>query len=61
MMNWGRVILGRVEHRVEYLVYYRVDYRILGEFLSKKVKFLLKSGEIFFKWVLVEYLFDCDP
>ena len=34
---------------------------ILGEFLSKKVKFLLQSGEIFFKWVLVEYLFDYDP
>ena len=41
MMNCGRVIRGRVEYRVEY----RVDYRILGEFLSKKVKFLLKSGE----------------
>ena len=37
MMNQGRVIRGRVE--------YRVDYRILGEFLSKKVKFLLESGE----------------
>ena len=37
MMNRGRVIRGRVE--------YRVDYRILGEFLSKKVEFLLKSGE----------------
>ena len=41
MMNRGRVIRGRVEYRVEY----RVDYRILGEFLSKKVEFLLESGE----------------
>ena len=57
MMNWGRVIRGRVEYRVKY----RVDYRILGEFLSKKVEFLLESGDIFFKWVLVEYLFDYDP
>ena len=30
---------------VEYWVKYQVDYRILGEFLSKKVKFLLESGE----------------
>ena len=44
MMNRGRVIWGRVEYRVEYLV----DYQILGEFLSKKVEFLLESGEIFF-------------
>ena len=57
MMNRGRVIRGRVEYQVEY----RVDYQILGKFLSKKVEFLLESGEIFFKWVLVEYLFDYDP
>ena len=44
MMTWGQVIRGRVEYRVEY----RVDYRILGKFLSKKVEFLLDSGEIFF-------------
>ena len=37
MMNRGRVIRGRVE--------YRVDYQILGKFLSKKVEFLLESGE----------------
>ena len=43
MMNRGRVIRGRVEYRVEY----RVDYRILGEFLSKKVEFLLESGKFF--------------
>ena len=41
MMNQGRVIRGRVKYRVEY----QVHYRILGEFLSKKVKFLLKSGK----------------
>ena len=57
MMNWGRVIRGRVQYRVKY----QVDYRILGEFFSKKVEFLLESGEIFFKWVFVEYLFDYDP
>ena len=50
MMNRGRVIQGpviqgQVEYRVEYRVDYQVDYRILGEFLSKKVEFLLKSGE----------------
>ena len=33
MMNRGRVIRGQVE------------YQILGEFLSKKAEFLLKSGE----------------
>ena len=43
-MNRGRVIRGRVKYRVDY----RDDYRILGEFLSKKVEFLLESGEIFF-------------
>ena len=57
MMNHGQVIQGRVEYRVKY----QVDYQILGEFLSKKVEFLLESGEFFFKWVLVEYLFDYDP
>ena len=58
MMNQGWVIWGRVEYRVKY----QVNYRILGEFLSKKVEFLLKSGEKkFWKWVLVEYLFDYDP
>ena len=57
MMNRGRVIRGRVEYQVEY----RVDYQILVKFLSKKVEFLLESGEIFFKWVLVESLFDYDP
>ena len=36
IMNRGRVIWPRVE--------YRVEYQILGEFLSKKVEFLLKSG-----------------
>ena len=40
-MNRGRVIRGQVEYRVKY----QVDYQILGEFLSKKVEFLLKSGE----------------
>ena len=40
MMVWGRAIRPRVEYRVEN----RVEYRILGEFLSKKVQFLLKSG-----------------
>ena len=40
MMNRGQAIRGRVE--------YRDDYQILGEFLSKKVQFLLESGEIFF-------------
>ena len=49
MMNQGRVIRGRVfyrvEYQVEYQVDYRVDYRILGEFLSKKVEFLLESVE----------------
>ena len=44
MINRGRVIWGRVEFQVEY----RVDYQRLDEFLSKKVVFLLKSGEIFF-------------
>ena len=44
-MNWGPVIWGRVEYRVKY----RVDYQILGEFLSKKVEFLLESGEKKFK------------
>ena len=54
MMDRGRFIRPRVK--------YRVEYRILGEFLSKKVEFLLKSGEKkFWKWVLVEYLFDYDP
>ena len=49
MMNQGRAIRGRVE------------YWILGKFLSKKVEFLLESGEKKFKkWVLVEYLFDYD-
>ena len=57
----GRVIWGRVEYRVEYRVDFPVDYWILGEFLSKKVEFLLESGEIFFKWVLVKYFFDYDP
>ena len=48
MMNRGRVIRGPVEYRVEYRVHYRVDYQILGKFLSKKVKFLRKSGRKFF-------------
>ena len=48
MMNWGRVIWGRVQYRIEYQVDYRVDYRILGEFLSNKNDFLLESGEFFF-------------
>ena len=59
MMNRGQVIRGLVEYRVKYWVDYRVDYQILGKFLSKKVEFLLESGEK--KWVLVEYLFDYDP
>ena len=37
IMDRGRVIPPRVE--------YRVEYRILGKFLSKKVEFLLESGE----------------
>ena len=41
MMNRGRDIRGQGEYRVDY----RVDYRILGKFLSKKVEFLLESGE----------------
>ena len=45
MINRGRVIRGRVEYRVEYRDNYQVDYPILGEFLSKKVEFLLESGE----------------
>ena len=40
MMNWGRVIQGRVEYRVEYRVDYQVDVRILGEFLSKNKRTL---------------------
>ena len=54
MMDRGRVIQPWVE--------YRVDNRILGEFLSKKVEFILESGwKKIKKWVLVEYLFDYDP
>ena len=51
MMNRGRVIRGRVEYRVDY----RVEYQILGEFLSIKVEFLLKSENKYLcKWVIVE-------
>ena len=40
MMDRGRVIRPRVEYRAEYWV----EYQIKGEFLSKKVDFLLESG-----------------
>ena len=47
LKNRGRVSRGQVEYRVEYRVDYRVDYRILGEFLSKKVEFLLEYTRIY--------------
>ena len=45
-MDQGQVTRPRVE--------YRVEYQILGEFLSKKVKFLLDSGnKSLYRWVIV--------
>ena len=44
MMNWDRVIRGRVEYQVEY----RVEYRILGKFL------LESENKYLYKWVIVE-------
>ena len=44
MMDRDRVIQPQVEYWVEYRVKYWVEYLILGEFLSKKVDFILESG-----------------